>query len=353
MEKFFEKYKKAISSYLVFFLKKKEKKLAQAYPGGGIDLCRRLAFFSRQGKMVRGSLVILSYLMFRKKMDKEVVSVAAAVELFHSALLIHDDIMDRDNLRRGKETIFYQYQKIAQKKNFQDPYHFGVSAGICAGDAAFFLAMEILSNININPALRLRVIDFCSQELTKVGLAQMNEMYLGFSNGKLSAEKILSVYKFKTARYTFSLPLIIGAILAKQNSQTISKLDKLGECLGMMFQIKDDELGLFGSQKIIGKPVGTDVKEAKKTLYYYYLWKKASPVELARLKKIFGNSKLSKKDLSFVRSKVLQLGIKDIIDKKVNQYKSKSERIIQSLSVTQEYKSILLSIKEFIIARDK
>jgi len=353
MKEFFRKYKKTTEEYLRRYFKQNENKFSRVYPGGGQDACKRLALFVTQGKMVRGSLVILSYLMFKKRISPEVVKIAAAVELFHSALLVHDDIMDRDILRRGKATIFYQYQKIAQKKKFQDPYHFGISSGICAGDICFFLGFEILTQLKVKPAQRQEIIEVCVKELTKVGLAQMYEMYLGSSNNKLTEDDIISVYKYKTARYTFSLPLLVGALLANQGRKVITKLNKLGEYLGIIFQIKDDELGLFGSEKIIGKPVGSDIKETKKTLFYFYLWQRASEKERRKLRNIFGQSRLTKRMLLCVLSLIEQYGIRKEVNKTIGKFRNKGRKLIISLSIPRQYQQILLEIMDYIVARNK
>ena len=119
----------------------------------GQDLCARLYEFSAQGKMIRGGLVSLAYSLFRgdgeqSAVREKLVAAGAAMELFQSGLLVHDDIMDRDPVRRGLASLYHQYVEMADGKGIAESAHLGESLGICAGDVAFFLAFEILSGID-------------------------------------------------------------------------------------------------------------------------------------------------------------------------------------------------------------
>lgn len=166
--------------------------------------------FVTAGKTIRGCLVLYSYLLFKKTVHDRVLNAAAAMELIHSGFLIHDDIMDNDSIRRGMKAIHVQYD---------------VPQAICIGDLLFFLGYGLLDP---------RVIPFTSRELAGVAIGQMRDI-------RKEAD-ILTTYKYKTARYTFSLPFMIGATLAGAPKPFVSKLEKLGESLGLLFQIRDDEL---------------------------------------------------------------------------------------------------------------
>ena len=101
-------------------------------------------------------------------------------------------------------------------------YHLGQSLGICAGDVGFFLAFEILSKLKIKGRIYREILRLFSQEISYVGLAQMMDVYYGASKGSISEQDILKLYLYKTGRYTFSLPLMTGALLAEQPKRTLS-----------------------------------------------------------------------------------------------------------------------------------
>jgi len=283
------KYRKKIKAFLVSFLKQKEKEYKKR------EVMQKLSAFSVSGKLVRGSLVCFIYELFMKEISEEVVKAAAAVELIHGAFLIHDDIMDQDVLRRGEKTISAQYEELGKKLSFPNPSHFGESIGICIGDIAYFLGFSLLSEIQ-----QREVFTFCSHEFTNVALAQIDDVYNGESPTNVEEDAILSTYIHKTGRYTFSVPFAIGTILAKEKNEIREALETLGELFGLLFQLKDDELGLFGREEKIGKSIGSDIKENKKTLFRKYLFDNALLSEKQTLQNLFGNEKISKDDIAFV-----------------------------------------------------
>ncbi len=229
MEKFLRIYKSRIEVCLDEFLKKKEKELSKINPWGR-DAIKRLRVFAKRGKTLRGALVILSYLLKQKKVSREAIAAAAAMELAHSSLLIHDDIMDEDFWRRGRKTIFAQYAALAPKR--KKARRFGESMGICAGDLGFFLAFEILPE-------RLRPV--FAKELAAVCTGQMQDVYF-VSGGRAGRAEVLRMYRYKTARYTFSLPFLMGGVLAGLPASLLEELEKFGELCGIVFQLRDDEL---------------------------------------------------------------------------------------------------------------
>ena len=114
----------------------------------GRELGERLGRFAMRGKMLRGAMVCLASRLLDggiRPPEEAALAVGAAMELFQSGLLVHDDIMDRDATRRGQPTIHRQYAGEAERRGVRDPEHLGQSLGICAGDAAFFLGFEVLA----------------------------------------------------------------------------------------------------------------------------------------------------------------------------------------------------------------
>ncbi len=258
MQDFFSKNKLLIAQFLRDFFAHKQMELAKVN-AWGTDVIARYHAFALSGKMIRGCLTILGYEMFTNQSSDEVVKAAAAMEIFQSALLIHDDIMDRDTIRRGDKTIFAQYQKIGEKKKMKDALHFGESMGMCTGDIGFFWAFSLLAQLAVEPTIKTNILSTVTTELTKVGVAQMQDVAFGHQKTMPNEEEILNLYRYKTARYTFSLPLMVGAIVAGQSDKTVKTLEKLGENLGIIFQLKDDQLD-----------AQSDLREGKKTLLQLY-----------------------------------------------------------------------------------
>lgn len=343
-------YKQKINTFLETFFSEQQNLFTKNT--WGVDVREKLLPFITQGKLLRGSLIFYLYEAYAGESSEDVVRVAAAMELLHSSLLIHDDIMDNDSTRRGNPTMFAQYQTLAKEKKFKNALHFGQSMGICVGDVGFFLAFQVLSTIT-DVALQQSLLPLFTQEMVTVGIAQMQDVYFGYTKNQIAEKDIEKVYITKTGRYTFSLPMMLGALLTKQNATTVQQLEKIGEDLGLIFQLKDDELSLFGSQKITGKPEGSDIRENKKTLYHFYLFEKASPDDQEKLSDIFGKKTLSAEELLYVRQLIKNLGIQKVINEKIQQLQKQSEASIMQLSLSEKSTKQLLQLIQYIAERKK
>lgn len=352
MKDYLAKNKKLVNNYLYSFLDEKEKEL-QEINRWGKDVPKRLKGFVGQGKAIRANMIILCSEMYGEKVSRDVIKTAAAIELYHSALLIHDDIVDQDKKRRGMKTVFAQYEDLGKKAKTKDAYHFGESLGICTGDIAFFWGFEIISGLKKDEKTKIKLINLYAKELVLVGLGEMQDIYLGSIDKGVSKKHVYNVHLYKAARYTFSLPLMIGALLAGKKGKTLDKLAKIGEFIGLIFQIKDDELGLFGDEDKLGKPIGSDIKEGKKTLYHFYLMEKVNKKEKDKLTKIFGNQKITKNDVKLVRTLVKKYKIDEKIDQEVSSIYKKAKKLIKNLKTENKYKKILLQILEYNLKRSK
>ncbi len=320
----------------------------------GPDAIDRLRNYMEGGKMIRGSLVFLGEELFREPVPHNSVRVAAAMELLQAFLLIHDDIMDRDDLRRGKPSMHAQYREVAWSRKKQlrledsADYHLGEALAICVGDISAFLAFELVAQIHVPDQIRVHMLRLLSQEIVKVGVAQMQDVYNGYVRGNVPRENIMSVYTYKTGRYTFSLPLMLGALLGEREEVSLlSQLATIGERLGRAFQIKDDQLGLFGTAEEIGKPVGSDVKEDKKTIVRTLLFEKATEKERVELDSYFGNGDIGDKEISRIREIAEVHGIPKLIQKQVDEENDAVKSAIDGLTVRSEGKRLLTELFEY------
>ena len=314
---YFQKVRPGIARALSEILKENAPKLGAVSPMG-TELAARLENYAQAGKMIRGILVRLGYELCAPEapdaaLDRVLDRAGAAMEFLQAGLLIHDDIMDRDTLRRGNTTVHTQYERDAAAAQAADPAHHGVSLGVCAGDVAFFLGFHTLAALPVPPGLQeraRRVAAFSAQELCWVGVAQMQDVRSGAGGIGANPDpaQILRVYRYKTGRYTFSLPLVIGAMLADGSPAHIQALDQAGENLGVVFQLKDDELGIFGDAAQSGKRADSDIREDKKTLLRHFLFELADEKLRAQLEGIFGSREPGEAGLRFVRAAMEKTG---------------------------------------------
>jgi geranylgeranyl diphosphate synthase type I len=339
------------------------------------DASDRILAFAAQGKMVRGGILILSYEMFAdqeekrtaarggrskkgsatapKRTPRSIVRAATALEVIHSALLIHDDIMDNDRLRRGFRTIFAQYESIGARCRAENPERYGRSMGICVGDFGFFLATDIISRLPLESERKTALQSLLARELAYVGLAQMQDVSFGAFSRTPPVSDVYTLYLYKTARYTFSLPLMAGAILAGKSGKILTRLAELGEYLGVVFQARDDEIGVFGTERETGKPVGSDIREGKKTLLYLELLRRSRGAERRRLEGILGKSTLGPSDVALVRSAIERSGARRRLQEMMEELAARAGKLIDSLRVPERYRAILSEISALGIRRNR
>src|SRR3989344_182393 len=169
-KKLFEEYANSIKKRLREIIQEKKEDYDNRI-GIEIDVFDTLEKFSTKGKMIRGSLFLFSAETYGKEIDEKLLNIACSLELMHSALLIHDDIMDNDELRRGDKTVFAQYRDLAYKLKLKNPEHFGISMGIVVVDIALFIAEEVATYSDETYLKKL--LHFYTKELRLVGIGQL------------------------------------------------------------------------------------------------------------------------------------------------------------------------------------
>lgn len=338
LQEYVAEKKPVLTSFLLDYLRSQDSSIFE-YD----DIIQRLSAFVTNGKMLRGLIVCLTSQMYGAEVTKETLSLASAIEINHSSLLMHDDILDNDRLRRGKKTIFAQYEEEALQHKIKDPYFYGVSSAIIVGDIGIFLAVRLFDNVTDDHVKK--VLSLFYKEMISVGLAEQYEFGVGLKDTEITEDEIMDIYRYKTARYTFSLPMKLGALVAGASEDQIELLDGIGEELGIIFQIIDDEIGLLGNEEEIGKPVGSDIRENKKTLIRKLLFQEASANEKNILESAFGNHDLTADQVV----KVQEIIKNHELDKKILAIASKrAEGLmgqIDKLLISDDYKELL---KEFV-----
>lgn len=334
MFEFFQEQKKKIEAFLFHYITDNCSKLILK-GNRNLDIPHRLFEFIRKGKMIRGGLVALSCSLYSDSdpcFSNEIIKTGAVLELLQSGLLVHDDIMDRDEMRRGDDTLFFQYVKNAEKCHLKDPYHTGEALGICAGDIFLFLAFHLLNEIQTGRMHHPEVALLCTREMCRVAAAQMFDVYWGADARIPSVQDILELYLNKTARYTFALPLRTGALLAGAEKKECDALEKTGELLGVIFQIKDDDINLYGSEQVTGKSAGSDIKEGKKTLSISMLFETVKKDEKDRLLSLIGNPDLQLEDIQFIKRLIDEYGIKSRVESIIKDLNDKADALVKSIN---------------------
>ncbi|MGA2548111.1 MAG: polyprenyl synthetase family protein [Rectinemataceae bacterium] len=334
--------------------------------GGEIESMGRIVEFCLRGKMIRGCLVLLGAEAALSDTagaacDEALARIAVCMELFQAGLLAHDDIMDRDETRRGAPTLHARYAAEALAGGSSDYLHVGESLGICLGDLCYFEAFAELARAVAGRPRGAEIQALCAERLAEVAVAQMADVRWGVAKAEVPEADILAMYRSKTARYSFSLPLAVGALFADDGELPLAgeladRFSELGEHLGILFQIRDDELGLFGSPDLTGKALGSDLREGKKTLFRARLLAAAPSEERPRLVSLFGGSVPARPaDIAYIRRLAEELGVMRSIGELSRGTEDRAETIVGELRdrVGPEAAEVLEGLVDYVTRRDR
>jgi geranylgeranyl diphosphate synthase type I len=245
------------------------------------DLLTALRELASGGKRLRARLLLASHDFHGALHPSAAHHVAAAIELFQAAALIHDDVLDQAHTRRGAATIHRHLARVHGESSWQgDAEHFGVSGAILAGDIALMAAQLTLSRgtADLDSASAGTVAELFAHMSILCTAGQYADMRLAAQPVDALASQeaeILAMMRSKTASYTSEFPLALGAACAGGDPEKIAAMRAVGVPLGLAFQLRDDVLGLVGQTELTGKPAGDDIREGKRTLLMVHAWRHA------------------------------------------------------------------------------
>lgn len=297
-------------------------------------------FILRKGKRIRPTLLVLGYLGFCKKRAKKLYSTAISVELLHDFMLIHDDIIDKSNTRRGKPSMHKML--ISHLQKHRELKFSGEDLSIVIGDVLYALAIETFLSIKENPVRKEKALRKFIQAAMYTGSGEFIELLAGTKSiSDISKKEIYNIYDYKTAFYTFACPLSAGAILGGAENKEIKILSDFGILSGRAFQIKDDMLGIFGNEKKTGKPTLTDLQEAKRTLPLWHAYKKSINTDKSKIKRILKKTKVTSSDLSAITSILEKTNTKSYANKQINNLIHKAQYLLERSRLKTKYKNLL------------
>ncbi len=317
-----------------------QKEIAKAQEAGKLPANLLTSFYqlASKGKNIRGFLVTLGYKAAGGKNKKDILDASLFIELIHTGLLVHDDIQDKEDIRRGLKTIHNQFQDEGKRIGLEasEARHYGMSLALNIGASAYFLGMEKLLNSNFPNDRIVRASRIATEYLVRVTHGQVLDI-ANFSKSNPNKEELLNILRYKSAEYTGVLPLLVGAVLAgKDDKKYLDNLLKYGLAFGWAFQIQDDLLGAFGDEKKLGKSVGIDFKEGKFTMLMYYLFKNGTKEQKAFQAKALGNQNLKPKDVRKMQEILRESGSYDYVVNLGWDYVKQGESIIPK--ITQDKK---------------
>lgn len=259
------------------------------------------------GKRFRPRMVFAAYESLGGTDREAAACVGAAFELLHTALCVHDDVIDRDFVRRGLPNVsgVFRNRALAAGSTEKDAEHHGVSAAVIAGDLALFNAYRLIDRSGVGDAVRARLLEVMDEALFASAAGELIDIDFTLQPQAPHVDDILAMERLKTAVYSFEGPLQAGAILAGAAEEVVTTLGDFGREIGIAYQLVDDVLGVFGSEEETGKTVVGDLREGKRTVMIAYA---SSAPGWDELEALFGDADLDEEGAERLRAHLVQSG---------------------------------------------
>lgn len=276
------------------------------------------------GKRIRPFLVAVG----SGQLDVSTLKIACAFELLHVAMLMHDDVIDRDTMRHGHATINGRYHaKYIQHTDDTTARHHAGSAGILAGDVLLSEAFYLLAEAELEPAAYRRVLEVFHRAVFDVAGGELLDVEAGFMAGC----DPMTIAKYKTAVYSFVAPLSSGAYCRNAAESEVSLLRDFGLHAGIAFQLQDDVIGLFGDEEKSGKSTSSDLHEGKRTALVAAFLRRASTETRQAFEQHFGSETASDQEIAAMKNAIADSGAFEEIVTLYEEYLAKADAVVARL----------------------
>ncbi|MDG4827504.1 polyprenyl synthetase family protein [Asanoa sp. WMMD1127] len=245
-----------------------------------------------------------------------IIAASAALELFHAFALIHDDIMDGSDRRRGEPSVHRLFADLHTRSSWRgDPASYGRNTALLCGDLCAAWADQMFHECGLSAEQVHQGYGVFAIMRTEVIAGQYLDLVSGVGDGSVASA--LTVIRMKAARYTVTRPLQIGAALAGAGDEALAALAAFGDPLGDAFQLRDDVLGVFGDPAVTGKSILDDLREGKPTVMMALARGSADREQQRRLKELFGNPDLDPEGAAELRQIIIDTGALDRIEQMI------------------------------------
>ena len=286
------------------------------------------------GKRIRPVLMLLGYQLWREQ-PEDIIMPAIGLETYHNYTLLHDDLMDNADMRRGHETVHRRWD---------------ANKAILSGDSMLVLAYQRVAQV---PKEKLQqVLDLFTVTALEIGEGQEYDMAFETRND-VTEDEYIEMIRLKTS-VLLACALKMGAILADAPDEDVNRLYKVGEQLGLAFQLQDDLLDVYGDPKVFGKAIGGDIMSNKKTYMLINAYNRADDSQRAELQRWLDAKNPDRKEkVAAVTRLYDEIGIRQLCETKINDYFDQARRTLDLVNVGDERKQPLRQYMDEMLHRDK
>ncbi|MEV7648432.1 polyprenyl synthetase family protein [Arthrobacter sp. NPDC089319] len=350
-------FRQAVAGMLQQFLGGQKELLLDAAPDAA-PLVEAIADLTAGGKRLRA---LLAYWGWRgaggSVLAEPAVQAGVALELFQAAALIHDDIIDRSDTRRGNPSVHRRFEQQHRRNGWAlDAERYGQASALLAGDLCLSLSEEVFSGIGAQSAAgtparaifnRMRAEVMAGQYLDLLEEAAGPGRPVG-----TAVDRALQILRYKSAKYSTVHPLGVGGALAGASAGLLDAYEAFSLPLGEAFQIRDDVLGVFGDPATTGKPAGDDLREGKRTVLIAHTLIHCTPAERDLLEAKLGSPELSDQTVEELRGLITSSGALAAAEQMISERTAAVDEALAALPVTEDVRHALGRLADSAVRRN-
>ena len=286
------------------------------------------------GKRIRPVLMLMGYNLWRKH-PEDILMPAIGLETYHNYTLLHDDLMDNADVRRGHQTVHRRWD---------------ANKAILSGDSMLVLAYQRMQQV---PADKLpAVLDIFTETALEIGEGQEYDMTFETRND-VTEDEYIEMIRLKTS-VLLACALKIGALLADAPQEDADRLYRFGEQLGLAFQLQDDLLDVYGDPKVFGKAIGGDITSNKKTYMLINAINRANAEQRKELEQWIAAKDFNREEkVAAVTRLYDEIGIRQLCEEKINYYFSQARKTLSQVQVPEDRKAALFAYMDDLLHRNK
>jgi geranylgeranyl diphosphate synthase type I len=290
---------------------------------------------------------------------EQIITAATALELFQAAALIHDDVMDSSDTRRGMPALHRQFSRLHRTQGWDgDADRFGTAAAVLAGDLCLGWSDELLLACGLAADRLARgaaVFERMRTQLMGGQYLDVLEQAIGDGAGGPTegdpVQRARRVIRFKSAKYTIEHPMLLGGTLAGADPGLLDAYSAYALPLGEAFQLRDDVLGVFGDPATTGKPAGDDLREGKRTVLVALSLARADAAQAARMRRLLGDPDLTEEEVDAARELMVDTGALAVVEQMVSDLGAEALEVLHASAVSQPARDVLTGLVEATTAR--
>ena len=272
--------------------------------------------------------------------ETSVLRAAAALEMLHASALVHDDLMDASDTRRGRPSVHRSFSARHLAEGWRgDPEQYGAAAAVLLGDLLLSWSDELLRHCGLPDEVVFAALRFFDTTRSEVIAGQFLDVSVQ-ARGDADVEQSMRVLRYKSAKYSVERPLHIGAALAGASPSTVEALSAYGLPLGEAFQLRDDLLGVFGDPDVTGKPAGDDLSEGKRTVLVALALQGSSDDDARRLDAALGRP-LDGREVAELQRLIERSGAHAEVESRIEKLTAESLAAVESAAIAEDARSVL------------